>query len=242
MMLRSLLGFITRPCLLCDQKHTHACGICRPCQTDLPWLARGCPRCALPWQHHTGAYNCLYNPPIFSHCEPAFTYEFPIRQLILEFKDHGNLAAGRALAMCLAQRVSASRTSRPLPDLLVAVPSSWRKQRQRGYNPAALIAKDLARALNRPWVTGFIKKHATEQDRKHQSRQQRLNESSNPFYLNHTRALCHIAIVDDVITSMATANQVAERLYGAGFRTISLFALARSLPPRATNNQNSIDF
>ena len=241
MMRRDFLTFIARPCLLCDQKQNHASGICGPCQNDLPWLARACPRCGIPWRHHTGAYNCFHNPPIFNHCQTAFAYDFPIKQLILEFKESGNLAAGRALATCLALRLGLASPQHPLPDLLIPVPSSWQKQRQRGYNPAALIAKDLARALNRPWTSGLIKAHPTQQDRKHQSRQQRLNDVTNPFYLNRTRAPCHIAIIDDVVTSRATSNHVAAKLKAAGYRRISLWALARSLPPNTPNRSNSID-
>ncbi|MDG1112706.1 MAG: hypothetical protein P8N63_02935 [Pseudomonadales bacterium] len=195
----------------------------------------------MPWPDHKGLYNCFNQPPRFNQCQAAFAYDFPIKQLILTFKDHGNLAAGHALTLCLAQRIVRDATPSVIPDLLIPVPSSWRKRRQRGYNPAALIAKDLARGLNRPWTPKFLKTRPTQQDRKHQSRQQRLNDVTNPFYLTRTRAPCHIAIIDDVVTSMATANHVAERLQQAGFHNISLWALARSLPPGANNRPDTID-
>lgn len=240
-MLRRLLGAVKRPCLLCSQRQTQACGLCRPCQKDLPWLARGCPRCAMPWPHHKGPYNCFNQPTRFNRCQAAFAYDFPIKQLILEFKDQGNLAAGHALALCLAQRIKRDETPGVMPDLLIPVPSTWRKGRTRGYNPAALIAKDLARALNRPWTSKFIKTHPTEQDRKQQSRQQRLNDVTNPFYIARAQAVCHVAIIDDVVTSMTTANHVAERLQQVGFHNISLWALARSLPPGTNKGTNTID-
>ena len=240
-MLRRLLGAVKRPCILCDQNQTEACGVCAPCQKDLPWLARGCPRCAMPWPSHKGLYNCFNQPPNFNLCQTAFAYDFPIKQLILEFKDQGNLAAGHALTLCLAQCIVRDAGPGIMPDLLIPVPSTWRKRRQRGYNPAALIAKDLARALNRPWSPKFLKTHPTRQDRKHQSRQQRLNAATNPFYLTRTKAPCQIAIIDDVVTSMATANHVADRLQQAGFSHISLWALARSLPPGTNNGANTID-
>jgi ComF family protein len=240
-LLRRLLGAINRPCLLCDQSQSEPCGLCALCQKDLPWLARGCPRCAMPWPDHKGLYNCFNQPPRFNQCQAAFAYDFPIKQLILTFKDHGNLAAGHPLTLCLAQRIVRDATPSVIPDLLIPVPSSWRKRRQRGYNPAALIAKDLARVLNRPWTPKFLKTRPTQQDRKHQSRQQRLNDVTNPFYLTRARAPCHIAIIDDVVTSMATANHVAERLQQAGFHNISLWALARSLPPGANNRPDTID-
>lgn len=240
-MLRSLLGAIKRPCLLCGQRQTQACGLCIPCQKDLPWLARGCPRCAMPWPYHQGPYNCFIQPPKFNRCDAAFVYDFPIKQLILAFKDQGNLAAGHALTLCLAQRIIHDPTQSVMPDLLIPVPSPWRKRRQRGYNPATLIAKDLASALNRPWTPTLIKTHPTRQDRKHQSRQQRLNDSTNPFYIGRSKAPCHIAIIDDVVTSMTTANHVAERLQQAGFCNLSLWALARSLPPRTQNTSNTLN-
>lgn len=239
-LLRRLLGAINRPCLLCNQRQNQACGLCAACQQDLPWLAQGCPRCAMPWRHHKGLYNCFDQPPRFNLCQAAFAYDFPIKQLILEFKDRGNLPAGRGLTLCLAQRLMRNTASTDIPDLLIPVPSTWRKRRQRGYNPAALIAKDLARALNRPWAPNLVKTHATRQDRKHQSRQQRLNDVTNPFYITRAKAPCHIAIIDDVVTSMTTANHLAERLQQAGFRKISLWALARSLPPGTAKGSNPI--
>ena len=195
----------------------------------------------MPWPYHKGLYNCFNQPPKFNLCRSAFAYDFPIKQLILEFKDQGNLAAGRALTLCLAQCIVRDADPGIIPDLLISVPSTWRKRRQRGYNPTALIAKDLARALNRPWSPNFLKTHPTQQDRKRQSRQQRLNDVTNPFYLTRTKAPCQIAIIDDVVTSMATANHVAERLQQAGFSHISLWALARSLPPGTNNGASTID-
>ena len=59
----------------------------------------------MPWPDHKGLYNCFNQPPRFNQCQAAFAYDFPIKQLILTFKDHGNLAAGHALTLCLAQRI-----------------------------------------------------------------------------------------------------------------------------------------
>ena len=83
--------------------------------------------------------------------------------------------------------------------------------------------------------------HPTEQDRKQQSRQQRLNDVTNPFYIARAQAVSHVAIIDDVVTSMTTANHVAERLQQVGFLNISLWALARSLPPGTNKGTNTID-
>ena len=53
----------------------------------------------MPWPDHKGLYNCFNQLPRFNQCQAAFAYDFPIKQLILTFKDHGNLAAGHALTL-----------------------------------------------------------------------------------------------------------------------------------------------
>ena len=67
--------------------------------------------------------------------------------------------------------------------------------------------------------------------------------SKNQKSVTNTRTTtpCHIAIIDDVVTSMAAANHLAERLQQASFSRISLWALARSLPPGTNRSANTID-
>lgn len=222
----NLLQLFTIPCLLCGQSQRQAASICIDCTRDLPWLPKGCPNCAIPWPLHQKT-PCNASDLAFDECRAAFAYEFPIQALIVSFKDFEQLHLGRALSLCLAQGPLRSESK---PDRLIPVPSHRRRLRERGFNPAELIARDLSRQLAIPLSHQLIQKLTATAPQKYRSRAARLNHQSNPFVLKQTLRGEHIAVVDDVVTSMATAHQVSQVLRSGGAQRISIWSIARALP------------
>ena len=230
-MIDAFLRHFAIPCLLCGQSQRQTASICRDCTRDLPWLPRSCPNCAIPWPLHPRT-SCSAGNLAFDDCSAAFAYEFPVQPLIIRFKDFEQLHLGRALSLLLTQGPLKSRIR---PDRLIPVPSHRRRLRKRGFNPAELIAKDVSEQLAIPISLHAIQKVTETPPQKHQSRADRPSSPTNPFALQQSVQGEHIAVVDDVVTSMATAHQVSEVLRFGGAQRISIWSIARTLPVKRSS-------
>ncbi len=222
-------------CLLCDEAADGALAICTSCEAELPWLGGHCQVCALPLPSHglvCGA--CLKKPPSFSKVEVPWRYAFPIDSLITRFKHQARWPLGRLLGELLSQHLlHAFDEGLPRPDLLLPVPLAGRRQRQRGFNQAAMLGQWLSPRLQVPlqahWLQRIIDTPA----------QQQLDAATRKRNLRKAFALAadsavsglHIALVDDVLTTGATAEALARLLNKAGASRVDVYCLARTPKP-----------
>lgn len=219
-------------CLLCLGPCHHPSGICAPCQNDLPGLGPHCTRCCLPMPlENTLCGQCLKNPPAFQHCTAAWQYAFPIDALINRFKHHrqwpGGYSLSLLLAQCLEQQYQAGLAR---PDLLIPVPLSARRQRHRSFNQAHMIARWLGHRLQLPVQAGAVLRSRDTPTQQGQSAQQRRRNLKNAFIVRRLDRLqgLHIALVDDVMTTGATARELSGLLLAAGATRVDLYLLART--------------
>lgn len=222
-------------CLLCDEAADGALAICTSCEAELPWLGGHCQVCALPLPSHglvCGA--CLKKPPSFSRVEVPWRYAFPIDSLITRFKHQARWPLGRLLGELLSQHLlHAFDEGLPRPDLLLPVPLASRRQRQRGFNQAGLLCEWLSPLLQLPlqkdWLQRIIDTPA----------QQQLDAATRKRNLRKAFSLApgsavsglHIALVDDVLTTGATAESLARLLNKAGAARVDVYCLARTPKP-----------
>ncbi|WP_301003552.1 ComF family protein [Arsukibacterium sp.] len=159
-------------------------------------------------------------------------YQQPYQHWIPRWKYYTDLAAGQLLQqqMCLLL-LGCKSNSMPMPQALTFVPLHWRKQRQRGFNQAKVLAEALGQQLQIPVLALFSKSASHSQ--RGLNRRQRLRNLRRSFSLKpQTAALpTHIALVDDVITTGATANALTRLLRRAGVSTVSVWTLAVTPPP-----------
>ncbi len=217
-------------CLLCLGATHTAEDICHDCRDELPWLTQPCARCALPLANasdETPAFcgNCLRSSPRFDQCLAAWEYAYPVDQLISRFKYQGQRLAGELLARLSLERfVSASP-----PDLLLAVPMHWRRYWRRGFNQADIIALHWSKALDIPMLAG-VHRQSYQPPQRGLSATQRQRNLSAAFRATENVDLRHkhVVIVDDVVTTGATANSLAAILRMAGAERVSVWCLART--------------
>lgn len=225
-------------CMLCQLKNVYISNICRHCLEDLPWNTQFCNQCALPLSvtniHSDICGQCLSSAPFFSTTRAAFCYQFPVNRLIANFKDKQNPPMGKALGQLLARTLSndSSIQDNP-PELIIPVPSHRSSISQRGYNPAQVIANTLSTQLCIPSASDFIFKHSQSKQQKALSAQERLANLVNVFSITEKGAFSipnyyRIAIVDDVVTTCATANTLSKLLLEAGAQDVIVWAVART--------------
>ena len=149
-------------------------------------------------------------------------YEGTLRKLIHLFKYSGMRRLAQPLGALLSDALPRGRPF----DLVTAVPLHWRKQWQRGYNQAELLAKVIARARHIP-AGKVLRRGSSTRAQAGLSNAQRRENVAGAFRARRKVAGLRILLVDDVMTTGATAAACARALKRAGAKSVSLVALAR---------------
>ena len=175
--------------------------------------------------------QCQNKPPIYDYCYAAYRYQFPISHWIKQIKDKGQLAITGRLEQLLQKYLSDHSFQ---PDLIVAMPTLKRRLFKRGCNLSELLAIAAADTLNCPVVTLGMEIH-TPKTQRGQTRLQRLISGKNKFSIrtnngsNRDFINRHILIVDDVMTTGATAAAIAQQLKNVGAGIVGILVLARAI-------------
>lgn len=213
-------------CAWC-QAPARAAGLCAACIAALPWNLEACPGCALPQP----CIACLRRPPPWDAAWAAFVYRPPLPHLIHGLKYQGRFSAARLLATLMAQRLR--RHTQPLPPVLLPVPLHPARLRRRGYNQATELARPLARALGMRVDLAALRRLRDTGDQTRLSAAARRRNLRDAFAARPDRvAGRHVAVLDDVLTTGATAAGVSQALRLAGAARIEIWACARTPPPR----------
>jgi len=216
-------------CLLCGAQ-APARGICAGCWTDLPWLgAARCACCAHPLSVPGLCGRCLAEPPHYDAVVAACRYEFPLDGLIQACKYGGQLAAVGALAAVLGERMPQG------PDLIVPMPLSAQRLRERGFNQALELARGVAHALDVPVDAGLCVKTRDTPPQTRLPWKQRWKNIRGAFVVQRDLAGRHITVVDDVLTTGATLSELARNLKRAGAATVTGWVIARTVAGSGIN-------
>lgn len=226
---------IKQTCLLCDEPSDTEQPLCSACEAELPWLGGHCAVCAVPLPLSGLACGaCLKRAPAFARVEAPWRYAFPLDSLITRFKHQARWPLGRLLAGLLSHHLQhAFVEGLPRPDLLLPVPLSAQRLRQRGFNQAEMLANWLGASLQLPVRADWLLR---PQDSPHQQELDAAARKRNlrrAFVLQDAAELRdrHLAVVDDVLTTGATAEAIARLLRKAGAARVDIYCLARTPKP-----------
>lgn len=210
-------------CLLCDEP-APARGICSACWQELPWLAgRGCTSCAHPLATPGVCGRCLADPPHFDRVIAATRYGFPVDGLIQACKYGGRLAVIRALAAMLDRH-------RPQhADLIVPMPLSAQRLRERGFNQALELARALAGSATAPVNAAVCVKMRETAPQTRLPWKERRKNIRGAFVALGDLTGKHVVVVDDVLTTGATMSELARNLKHAGAASVTGWVVARTV-------------
>lgn len=229
-----LLGFTRWPslCALCNGwGHQRLCSACiaRFCAPVMR-----CVRCAIEVPDGTTLCgSCVRQPPPFDGALAAVSYAHPWDGLIARFKFHSALDLAPALTSQLLGAIR--RSESPVPQLLVPMPLSAQRLRERGYNQSWELTKRLGASLHCR-VDAFLLLRI--RDDPHQislPREERAANVRGAFAVEPTRSAelrgCSVALIDDVMTTCATAGEAASVLLQAGASDVQVWVLGRTPRP-----------
>lgn len=224
-------------CLLCDEPAQQPYPLCAACETELPWLQERCGRCALPMAiDGVLCGQCARRAPPFTQVEAPWHYGFPVDSLISQFKHNARWPLGRLLGELLGHWLQARfDEGLPRPDCLLPVPMGRKRLRQRGFNQAALLARWVGTQLQLPVDEHMLLRPVetrAQQDLDARQRQRNLLQAftlaPRPWVQGR-----HLALIDDVMTTGATARALAQLLLRAGAERVDVYCLARTAKPGA---------
>jgi ComF family protein len=227
-------------CLLCDapvSDHPDRTGmdLCAECSADLPYMMHACAGCALPLPPKQGpgpdqveaslCGRCLQQRPAFDAVKAVFHYQAPVDALILGLKFNGRLSHARLLGQLMSRRLSASGFERP--DLLLPVPLHRRRLRERGFNQSMELARHISRGLAVPVEPDVCHRQRDTATQSSLPARDRRRNIRNAFVCQRPLQGQHVVVIDDVMTTGSTANELALALRRAGARRVDIWVCAR---------------
>jgi ComF family protein len=217
-------------CLLCAMGSNRPLDLCAPCEAELPWITHGCRRCALPLPAaELLCGRCQAQEPPFSQVVAPLAFAPPLDQLLRDWKQQPQPALGRLFADLLASHLRVGRlASAPPPELLLPVPSHPRRLRQRGFNQAQELAVGLGRRLGIEVDCHLLKQRGSGVDQRQLDFKARQRNLRDAFVVKGLLAGRRVAVVDDVVTTGATAQAMSRVLRRAGAIEVEVWAVART--------------
>ena len=209
------------------------CGaaLCADCIARFAAPVSRCARCALRLGVPAPACGaCLREPPPFEHCHCVADYGFPWDRLIAAFKFEGRVELAAPLARCLHAAVS--RDHEVPVGLVLPVPLSPRRLAERGYNQAWELARRLAALARRPSRADLLQRPFETAHQAGLGRGERQRNLRGAFMVDprqrHTLQGQRVMLVDDVLTTGATASEATAALLRAGAAAVDLWVIART--------------
>ena len=216
-------------CLLCDtnidvlQPNIHAA--CRACLNDLPWHPKtSCPQCGLESDSNLCG-SCLSSTPDFDATRAVFLYSFPIDAMMVRYKYGNMLSLCSFFGQLLSEKVAPGTV-----DVIIPMPMHPARIKERGFNQAHEIAKVLTKNCKEKLDFKSAKRVKLTPPQASLPLKARVKNIKGAFSVNSNLAGKSVAIVDDVMTTGASLNELAKTLKKAGASHVECWVIARTLP------------
>jgi ComF family protein len=231
---RGFLGLLyPEMCIACQaalaEHDRHFCANCRACLTTDPHAT--CPRCSSSVGPYTllehGCFQCRDDSFHFEAAIRMAPYGGLLREQILRMKNE----AGEVLAELMGELFAETIQPRVLawqPDAVVPVPLHWRRRWVRGFNQSALLAVAVARSLNVPCRSRWLRRSRYTPKQSQMSPAERRENVKGAFAARPRSELRgkSILLIDDVLTTGSTASEAAKALKQAGAGKVLVAVLA----------------
>lgn len=239
-MIKRILEIIyPRRCILCRQTRpsetNSALDLCLNCQKDLLLIKSSCFQCGIPLPHTKPEQlcgQCLQHKTSFDHTISIYHYQNPLVWLIQEMKFHRQPAIAHLLGQLMAKQLRdlLPLNSSSLPEVVIPVPLYYKREHQRGFNQSEELAKRISNTINRPIDNQYIERHSPGQQQSGLNAKQRRKNVKGIFTIKNKKQkrYKHVAIVDDVMSTGSTVDEIAKTLKKSGVEKVDIWILARA--------------
>lgn len=226
------VGLLFRPvCFVCEEPVPDLAPLCEACTDALPrWEGAICLVCGMGIEEGLDLCRaCAVAGRSYAWARTIGPYEGTLRRAVQALKYEGE----RALARPLGRLLAAALGDVPSAELatVTCVPPDPRRLRERGYHPAELLAREVAATLGIRFRPLLAKRRPTppQVGRPRAEREKAMTGLFSARVRGEGEA---VLVVDDVITTGATASEAARALGEAGFGEVGVLACAQAVPGR----------
>lgn len=213
---------LPQPCALCGGS-AGLPPVCADCAAELPRQPElACPRCGEDSPDGATCGACLRDPPAFDASTVAFRYQQPVDYLIQQFKFSGALHLGPWFADALLPGIQTGH------DAIVAMPLHPNRLRERGYNQAREIALALAKRTGLPLRDALVRRIRDTAHQADLDADARRRNLRGAFACTTPIGINSVLVVDDVMTTGASLDEVAATLKRAGATRVDCAVAART--------------
>lgn len=214
-------------CMLCQQTQHHAHPVCAECEALFVPLGPACQHCArpLPDTPHLPCGHCLQHKPEIDSVITALRFDEPFRNVLHTFKYREGFFLTTFLTHLM---LKAYQQDQHATQCLIPIPIHPTRLKTRGFNQSVLLARKLSKALNIPCLISACEKIRNTPPQaalRAKERQQNVYQA----FRAHSLPYQHITLVDDLITTGNTANEVARTFKEQGVKTVQLWCCARAI-------------
>ncbi len=228
---QAVINFLLPPqCALCHEITKQPYTLCADCWPKLKFITS--PKCSIccilleSVDHDMPCSDCIKHPPVFSKAYAPLVYNDSVKKLVLRYKNYDGLHLGSMflqwMLRCAPENI----------NIIIPVPLHWWRFFTRQYNQATELGKLIAKHTNVSINPNLLKrvKATTSQGQKSKSlRYENLNDAFVVKDVKNILKQANVLLVDDVLTSGATANACAQALLDAGAARVDVLTIARAV-------------
>jgi ComF family protein len=212
-------------CLGCEHALEPGHYFCVNCITELKRLENPCILCGLENQTSGNlCAACLYDPPRWQKLVAPLKYQGLARDLLIQFKFSESLHLATSLLNAV---IDPFIVDKPFPEVLLPVPLHRNRLLDRGYNQAFEIARIMSNWLDIPVDTSALRRIRDTDSQSGLSAYKREKNILKAFSYQPSKSYSHVAVVDDIITTGSTANEITKTLHRGGVEYVQIWGLAR---------------
>ena len=216
-------------CRLCRAPGLPGVELCASCRAELPWITRSCHRCALPLPPNYDislCFNCIKKRPAIDACRALFAYRPPLEHWIQALKFSQDLGTARLLGTLLVSTLA--QDHRQKPAIVLPVPLHRKRLAKRGYNQALEIARSLSDVGYRLDPT-CCRRHRPTSAQSELHASARKQNVRNAFSVSAAVEGRCVLLIDDVMTTGATLDELARTVKKAGAQRVEAWVIARTV-------------
>lgn len=213
-------------CVLCGDVGAGNRDLCAHCVALLPLNKQYCPHCALPLPTSIVCGQCQQTEPAFDQVFAPYQYADPVRLLIHQFKLTARLDVGRLLAQLMIEQLH--NIVNDSPDVIVPIPLHHTKLKKRGFNQSLELSRFIAASMDVAINHRDCRRMLDTPNQSGLSGHARRKNMRGAFSIDRSFSAQHVAIVDDVMTTGSTANELAKALKKSGVAQVSVWVVARA--------------
>jgi ComF family protein len=211
-------------CALCQATSDGDIALCAHCLNDLPWHAtNSCMQCGLE-ANNLICGHCMKESPFFDKTHVLFNYAYPVNALLQYYKYSHALHLSQTLGALLGEKLLGKTI-----DVIIPMPLHPQRLQERGFNQSLEITKVLSSYANIPFDAHSCERIKNTPSQASLKYKDRIKNIKGAFSCNGQLTGKRVALIDDVMTTGASLNELAKTVKKHGAIEVSCFVLARTL-------------